>query len=250
MDTRRDAYLGGKVHITQPATGYRAGIDPVILAAACPARPGHHVLDLGCGVGTAGLCLQARVPGVQLWGLERQPSIAALARENACGTSMQIIEGDLSAMPEALRALSFDHVIANPPYFLRSRGAQGPDAAREHAMGEDTPLNDWVSAARKRLRPKGWLTMIHRAERLQDLMVALQDGFGSLQILPLLPRDGRKARLMVVQARKGGQGDLQLLAPEILHSGTQHLRDEDDYSPLFSSILRDGAGLKRLLEPH
>ena len=96
-----DGFLGGRLSLLQPARGYRAGVDPVFLAAATPARPGQSVLDLGCGVGTAALCLGARVPDLSLAGLERQPDYAALARENATrnGIPLTVIEGDLPARP-------------------------------------------------------------------------------------------------------------------------------------------------------
>ena len=116
-DLSRDAFLCGRLHLWQPRKGYRAATDPVLLAAACPARSGQSVLDLGCGVGAAALCLATRVPGLDLHGLELQESYASLARRNAAENAipMHIETGDLADMPAALR-LSFDHVIANPPY--------------------------------------------------------------------------------------------------------------------------------------
>ena len=117
-DWREDGFLGGRLRIAQPVRGYRAGADAVMLAAACPARPGESVLELGCGAGVALLCLGARVPGLALTGLELQPAYAALARRNAAanGIAARVAEGDLAHMPALLRGESFDHVIANPPY--------------------------------------------------------------------------------------------------------------------------------------
>jgi len=74
-----DAFLGGRLRLRQPAAGYRAAIDPVLLAAAVPAAAGDSVADLGCGVATAGLCLLARVPGARVSGLELQAPLADLA---------------------------------------------------------------------------------------------------------------------------------------------------------------------------
>ena len=78
-----DAFLGGRLSIMQPIRGYRAAADPVLLAAAVPARAGDAVLELGCGAGVASLCLGQRVPGLIQFGLELQPAYAALARRNA-----------------------------------------------------------------------------------------------------------------------------------------------------------------------
>ena len=156
--TTRDAFLGGRVVLRQPRNGYRAATDPVFLAAACPAKAGEHVLELGCGVGAAALCLATRVAGVQIIGVERQPDYAALARENAAvaGADLQIVQADLTALPADLRQMQFDHVIANPPYFGAGEGSRAKDAGREAANREDTPLADWIAVARARLKPGGW----------------------------------------------------------------------------------------------
>ncbi|MWD26419.1 methyltransferase, partial [Aquicoccus sp. SCR17] len=145
----RNAFLGGRLSIAQPVAGYRAGVDPVLLAAACPARRGDSVLELGCGAGVAVLCLGSRVPGLDLSGLELQPAYAALARENAArnGIALAVEEGDLARMPAPLKARSFDQVIANPPYFDRAAGTRAADPGRDTALGEATPLAEWLRAA-------------------------------------------------------------------------------------------------------
>ncbi|MGH1355198.1 MAG: tRNA1(Val) (adenine(37)-N6)-methyltransferase [Thalassovita sp.] len=240
-----DAFLGGRLVLAQPRKGYRAGVDPVLLAASLPAVAGQRVLDLGCGVGAAGLCLAARVPGVQVWGLEVQAEYAALARENAAamGGAMQVVSGDLAAMPAALREMQFDHVIANPPYFLRGASVGAPDAGRERAMGEATPLADWVRVAAKRVAQGGYVTFIQRAERLPELMGLMQAHLGSLQLLPLIPRVGREAQLVLLRGRKGGRADFRLFAGLEMHQGAVHEGDFEDYSPLMREILRNGAAL-------
>ncbi len=240
----RDSYLGGRLSILQPATGYRAGVDPVLLAAACPARPSDSVLELGCGVGTASLCLATRVPGVQITAVERQPEMAELARRNATesGVPMCVVTADLSKLPSDLRQQSFAHVIANPPYFLRESSSPSSHAAREMAMGEQTPLADWLSVATRRLASKGWLTLIHRPDRLADILGGL-GGLGSIQVQPLVARVGRDANLVVVRARKGGRAALRLHAPIVLHEGVRHVVDGDDYAPDISAVLRAAAAL-------
>ena len=244
QDLTRDAFLGGRLHIWQPRKGYRAGVDPVILAAAVPAGPGQSVLELGCGAGTALLCLHVRVSGLDLTGLELQPGYADLARRNAAGNgaALRIVTGDLSAMPPDLRARSFDHVIANPPYYRRG-GTASPDTGREAALAETASLRVWIDAAVRRLAPKGALTVIQRADRLPDLLAACDGRLGTMRLLPLTPRTGRPAELVVLRARKGGKGGFRILAPLVLHDGQSHLRDGDDYSPQARSVLRDGAAL-------
>ncbi len=238
-----DKFLGGDVMLFQPRDGYRAGVDPVFLAASIAAHAGESVLELGCGVGAAALCLGRRVPGLRLVGVERMTEYADLAEKNAFENSIQldVYGSDLEHMPAAVKEESFDHVIMNPPYHLRDRGTAAPNPAREAALGEDTPLKTWIDAATKRLKPKGFMTMIQKAERLPEVLNAMDDRLGSVMVKPLCPREGRAAVLVLVQARKGGRGAFRLATPLILHDGVEHVGDRESYRPEVSAILRDGA---------
>ncbi|MCC5975290.1 MAG: methyltransferase [Rubellimicrobium sp.] len=242
-----DAFLGGRLRLLQPRTGYRAGNDPVILAAAVDAAAGQSVLELGLGVGVAALSLAARVPGLKVTGVELQPAYAALARRNAerNALALRVIEADLAALPPDLRQESFDHVMMNPPYFDRSRGTGAQDPGRDIALGGSTPLALWIEVAARRLRPRGWLTLIQRAERLPEVLAVLrarpESRLGSVQLRPLAARVDRDAQLFILRARKEGRAAFRLLAPLVMHRGDRHLRDEDDFTELFRSILRDGA---------
>jgi tRNA1(Val) A37 N6-methylase TrmN6 len=239
-DLTEDAFLGGKVQLLQPKIGYRAGVDPVFLAASVNASAGQSVLDLGCGVGAAALCLGARVSGVKLTGVERQSEYAELARRNG----LETVCADLSDLPDVIRQKQFDHVIANPPYFDRNSSVAARDLGREGALGEDTPLLVWMKVAAKRLKPRGYVHFIHRIERLPDLMAAVPSDLGSVQVLPLAPRVGRKAELVILRARKDGRAAFELFSPRILHRGERHERDGDSYMPEIKAVLRDGAALK------
>ena len=239
-----DGFLGQRLRILQPRRGYRAATDPVFLAAAVPARSGESVLELGCGAGVAGLCLGARVPGLSLSALERQPGYAALARMNALrnGIDLTVVEGDLAAMPGDLRR-PFDHVIANPPYLAAGDGTAATDAGREAALREDTPLAVWIDAATRRLAPGGWLTLIHLAARLPDLLAALDRRLGALSVLSLAPRPERDASRVILRARKGGRAAFRLLAPMVLHDGAAHDTDRDSFTAEVRAVLRDAADL-------
>ena len=241
----RDGFLGGRLTIVQPAAGYRAGVDSVLLAAAVPAAAGDSVLELGCGAGTALLCLGRRVAGLDLCGVELQPAYAQLARDNAAaaGLPVRIAAADIAALPGWLKARRFDQVVANPPYFDRRRSVPAPGPAREAALGAALPLADWVEAATRRLAPGGQLTMIQRADRLPELLSAVDRRVGSSEILPLVPRAGRAARAVILRARKGGRADFRLLAPLVLHRGAAHGAADDAYAPEVERALRDGAAL-------
>ena len=238
-----DKFLNGRLRLLQPLKGYRAATDPVLLAAACPAEAGQSVLDLGCGVGAAVLAVGLRVPGLQLAGLELQPAYADLARRNAArnGIAVEVHDGDLTRMPKDLR-LDFDHVIANPPYYPPG-GTPSPIAARARAMQVETPLSDWVSAATRRLRPGGWLTLICGTDGLPLVLSAMGAKLGSATVLPLAARERRPALRILLQTRKGGRAAFRLLAPLVLHQGPAHDGDRESYTPEANAILRDGADL-------
>ncbi|WP_193140648.1 MULTISPECIES: tRNA1(Val) (adenine(37)-N6)-methyltransferase [unclassified Meridianimarinicoccus] len=244
-DLTRDLLLGGRVVIWQPRKGFRAGVDAVLLAAAVPARPGQSVLELGCGVGTASLCLATRVPDLAVFGVELQPAYADLARRNATetGVDLTVATADIAALPADLRNRSFDHVLANPPYYQRSQGPASEDAGRDIALAGDTPLAAWVEAATRRLTPGGCLTMIQQADRLPDLLAALDRRLGAVEVLPLAPREGRPAHLVLLRAIKGRRTPFSLRAPLVLHAGPRHLSDAEDYRAEVADVFRNVAPL-------
>lgn len=243
-DIVEDGFLEGRVRIRQPARGYRAATDPVLLAAAVPARPGDAVLDLGCGAGTAALCLAARVEGLELHGLELQPDYARLARENAAlnGRALAVHEGDLRAVPAALRSRSFGAVMLNPPFHAPT-DIGSPDPGRDLANRRaDATLFDWIAAALARTRPGGVVVAIMRIEGLPEILAALADR-ASAAVLPLAARTGRDAKRVIVRARKGARTPFRLAAPLVLHAGAAHDRDGDDHTPQARAILCGAAAL-------
>lgn len=239
-----DAYLGGRVHLAQPLYGYRAGIDPVLLAASVTAQPEQRVLELGCGAGAALLCLAERVPGLCLTGIERQEAYAALAARNAeaNGVSARIITADLVALPAELRQERFDHILANPPYYRRGARSAAQDEGREAAMGEVTPL---AAGSRSPRAARADGAVAHdppgRTAAGYPVGAAGPVGIGGAETTG--PRAGRSARLVLVRARKGGRAGFQLHAPLILHAGARHIADGEDYTGTVRAILRNGAPL-------
>lgn len=241
----RDGFLGGRLQLLQPVRGYRAATDPVLLAAFTPARPGERVLDLGCGAGTASLCLAARVAGLDLHGIELQPAYARLARRNATDNcvALTVHDGDLTRPPAALKALVFDQVLTNPPFHAGGAVTPPADLGRDQAHREQVPLGDWIAAGLRRLRPGGHLTLIHRAERLAEILAALDGPAGAIEILPVAPRAGRPAGRILVRARKARAAPLILHSPLTVHRGSSHSRDASDYTEIVEKLLRGAADL-------
>lgn len=239
----RDKFLGGRVHAWQPRKGYRAGVDAVFLASAVPAEPGQTALELGCGAGVASLCLSTRVPGVSITGIELQETYAALAARNATENSAEIdvIQADILAMPARLRQTTFDHVFFNPPYFDRRNSVPADDPGRETAFGENAPLSKWFDVAIRRLSRRGTLTVIQRADRLPEILRALDDRVGGTEVLPLASRIGRSAKLVMLRTVKGGKAPFSILPPAVLHDGPRHLFDGNDYVAAIENVLRRGS---------
>ena len=236
-----DTLLGGRVTLRQPAGGYRAAIDPVLLAAATPAVAGK-VLDAGTGVGAAAMCYAFRTPGAHVTGLEIQPKMAAIARENAHRNSfearVEIITGDLLHPPAGMAPGGFDHVMANPPYLPAGRGAPPPDPSKAKAMVEgEADLKAWIEFCLQMVAPKGSVTMVHRADRLDEILALLRERAGGIIVFPLWPGQGRPAKRVIIRARRGVQAPLQLAAGLTLHG-----RD-GAYTEAALAVLRDGAAL-------
>jgi tRNA1(Val) A37 N6-methylase TrmN6 len=240
--TSDDTLLGGRVKLRQPVDGYRVAIDPVLLAAAVSARAQDRVLDLGCGTGAASLCLAARVPECRVVGLERDPDVARLAAENIArnefGERLSVIEGDLLAPPAALAPGGFTQVMANPPFLEATRASASPIAARAAAAVEgEATLTDWIDFGLAMLGDKGTLTMIHRADRLGDLLAALDGRAGGVIVFPLWPGEGKPAKRILLHAKKGSA------APMILAQGLVLHRADGRNSEAAEAILRHGAAL-------
>lgn len=242
-DITEDSLLGGRVTLRQPAKGYRAAIDPVLLAAAIPATDGENVLDVGSGVGAASLCLAARVAGCRLFGVEILRDLVRLAVDNAALNGFEdridMMVGDLTRPPPRLAAGSFHHVMTNPPFIEAGRAEPSPHGVKAKAtMESSSDLAAWIDFCIKMVRYKGTITLIHRADRLHELLGCLGGRTGSLIVYPLWPTaaGGRPAKRVIVQAVKGGAGPLRLSPGLALHA-------DGGYAPEAEAVLRHGAGL-------
>ncbi len=239
--TTEDRLLGGRVVLTQPKQGYRAAIDPVLLAASISTGPGEQVLDAGCGTGAAALCLAARAVKCTLSGVELNPELATLARMNVAANGMEdritISNGSIAGFAKAHRG-EFAQVMANPPFYETARHTSSPHATKASAHLEvSLDLAGWIRAASTALGRGGRLTLIHRADRLSAILAALEGRFGAVLIFPLWPRAGVEAGRVIVSAIKGRRTLPRVLAGLVLH------RADGAYTDQTQAILRDAAPL-------
>ncbi|MEQ1900935.1 MAG: methyltransferase [Devosia sp.] len=236
-----DAFLGGRLTIAQPQKGFRAGLDSVLLGAAV--SPGSTgLLDLGAGVGTAGMVALATNPGLHAalveFDLEMLVHLRSNIAANGLAAQARAIELDLTLPAGARTAagLEPDHytsVIANPPFYEQGQGS-APSKARAAARHMPAKALDlWVKTAASHAAPGGEIIFIHLAERLGPLLTAFEARFGAVTVLPLTPRPGGDAHRVLIRAIKGSRAPLTLLASRPLH-----LPEGRAFQPDFEVIFR------------
>ena len=242
MTVTEDRILGERLRLRQPRDGYRAGVDAALLAAACDAGAGERVLDAGCGVGATLLAAAFRRPGARFTGMERDAGALALARENIAlndlADRVEARAGDVGAPFAKLGLKPFDAVMANPPFFDDAARLRGPSLAKQGAWIADDGLAGWIGFLVKAAREGGAITVIHRADRLADLLSLLGPKAGSFQIRAVHPFGDAAAKRVLVRAVKTGKAPLRLLPPLVLHDrgGAKHTDEAE-------AILRGNAAL-------
>lgn len=243
LGVTRNHLLGGRVRLLQPEKGYRVAIDPVLLAAAVDASPGQTVLDVGCGTGAAALCLATRLRGISVVGIDVQDELVELARANAEANGLAdrvtFLGGDIHDPPIELAPNSFDQVMTNPPFGVPGRERIPPDASKARASVEDAMgLEGWLRFCLRILRPKGRVTLVHRADRLDEILAALRREAGEIVVFPLWPGPPTApAKRVIIRARKAVRGPLRIAPGLVLHGS------KGAYTPEAEAVLRHGEAL-------
>ena len=229
--------LGGRIKLRQYQTGYQVATDSILLASSVTPMLGRHILELGSGVGAVSLCLAWREPELQLTGYEINGNLVELAnfnaRENKIAERVYFKQQDVCRMESDEK---FDQVMMNPPFHAANH-SQSKDHARKLAFSL-AEISPWCHAAANHLHPRGFLTMIFRADGLAALLVSLSAYFGSFRILPVQPRLNTPAKRIIIRARLGGKSPLILMPPLILHQENSH-----QYRPEIDVILRGHKGI-------
>jgi tRNA1(Val) A37 N6-methylase TrmN6 len=241
-EATEDRLLDGRVRLLQPAKGYRAGMDAALLAAACDALAGERVLDVGCGPGAVLMQAAARRPQARFWGVERDREALELARRgvalNGMSERVEVLGGDVAQGFTALKLRPFDAVLSNPPFFDDATRLRGPDPTRRGAYLADDGLEAWIAFLSKAVREGGSITLIHRADRLADILALLSAKSGGIRIRPVHPFADAPAKRVLVRAVKTGKAPLELLPPLVLHD-----RSGGKHTPEAEAILRGEAAL-------
>lgn len=250
--TTVDQLLGGLIEIEQPKRGWhRAGLDALFLAASVPEHAGGLVVDLGAGVGTAGMAAAARVPGIEVMLVEREPVALDLARANlgrpanaAFAGRCRVVAADISQSMSAREAAGLSreiaaHVLINPPFWPPKSVRRSPSESRAgaHVLGPGG-LEDWARAAVSLLEPRGRLSIIYKGDGLGELLPVLADRVGEISIFPLFPRAGVAAHRLIVSGVKGSRAAPRLLPGMVLHPG-----GTGRYLPEPDAILKGERGL-------
>lgn len=220
-DITEDRILDGRVALRQSRHGYRAGMDAVLLAASIHAKEGSSLVEFGCGPGAAMLCAAHRLTGSTFTGIEIDNDAARIARDNVEANGMsdriRVIPSDIVDWTPGDRP---QEIFFNPPFFDDPDSLRAPRPEKTRAwISGDTPLDTWIQTAARALAPKGGLTLIHRADKLPEIMAALSTRFGSIAIKPVHPFANKAAKRVIIRARLGGKSPMILLPALILHDG-------------------------------
>lgn len=243
--------LDHKVRLLQPERGFRTSMDAVLLAAACPAKGSERVLDLGCGIGSAALCLLWREPDLRMSGLDLQQAYIDLAVENCALNKRQVTLhcADMMHFRVSEPAQRFDHIICNPPFYDASAHTPSPidaiAAARGH-QDQEVTLQHWTDCALQNLQPRGSITLIHAAQKLDKIIMALGKKFGATDIIPIYTIQGEPAKRVIVRSYKDRHGPCRLLPPVTLKDvqgvDTVHARSLLRSGHSFDTLYADFAG--------
>jgi tRNA1(Val) A37 N6-methylase TrmN6 len=249
-DVTCDEFLGGRFRAFQPASGPRSAMDALFLAAACPVEGGQgaNVLEAGAGCGVVSLAIAVRAADASFTGIEVNPVLVALARRNAAlnqvDDRMRIIDGDVTDppglfTPQALAANSYSHVLANPPFYILGKGRKKKNAAAQRAhMFAPGELAAWIKFLANCAKPKGSLTLIHRADALPELLRLLERRFGAVVVYPLFPRQGTAAIRVLIHGVKGSRAPMKLMRGMVLHDAAGR------YTAAAEAVLRFGERLE------
>lgn len=243
MNTKlsQEDFLNGRLKIFQPQQGFKAGSDTVLLAASVPHTQKGKVLDVGCGVGTASLCLAFRNKAVEIDGIELHQEMVDLAekniKENGFQEQITVYQSNILDKPSVLEPNSYDLVLTNPPYF-EQKGTMMDESRISARMKRDFSIADWIKQCLRMLKPRGYIHLIYPTDQLDQVLHGLAGKAGGILIYPLWPKAGSESKRVIIMARKGVKSPARILPGRVLHEDVA-----GDYTENARAVLRDGKGL-------
>ena len=209
----------------------------MLLAHFFTPLPHENIIDFGTGCGVIPLILAYRWPGLSVTGLEVQPALAELARQNVAANELidliKIVEGDVRDVGKYFEGISFDRVVCNPPY--RPLGAARPNPDPEQAVARHeimASLPDVITAVVWLLVDGGKVDLIYPEERSGEVLEALrQKGLAPRRLQKIYSYPDGPCRLFLVEGVKGGREKLEVLPPFYVQRGP-----EGGYTPEMAGL--------------
>ena len=221
FDTTKNKILNGNLTIYQPKNGFRIGLDSILLGASV----GHfnNCIELGSGVGAVTLFLAKRFPKSKIVGIEKNSDLIDLAKKNVSLNNFDNLKIEYFCEDiKNIKSLSqlnnsFDRVVMNPPYFDGNTVLKSTNKMSSQAKYENE-INKWFEAAYRKLKPRGYLNFIFRAEYLNIVINCMKDKWGDIKVYPLWPKVDKYSKLLLIQAKKNAKTGVNLLPGLVLHN--------------------------------
>lgn len=206
------------LYIKQDTTAFCFGTDAVLLANFAEPKKNADILDIGTGNGIIPILLSAKTTAKKITGLEIQKHSADLAKENMemnkLTSLIEIIEGDIKD-ENVLPSAEFDYITCNPPYKKVGSGLENPESTLAIARHEiKCTLDDIIKASSRLLKSKGKLAMVHKPERLAEIIYTMKKyRIEAKRMLLVYPRENEKPCLVLIEGVKDGGAELSALPP-------------------------------------
>jgi len=213
-----DLQLNG-LKLIQDPEAFCFGVDAVLLSDFADVKKGHRVLDIGTGTGIIPILLAGKTQAAAVVGLEIQETVAEMASRsvslNGLGNRVEILCGDVREYSRYFGKSSFDVVVSNPPYTNKGCGLVNPHDSKAVSRHEILcTLEDVVGAAGALLAPGGQLAMVHRPERLADIVCCMRNcGIEPKYLRMVHPKPFKKPSMILIKGSRGGKPELKVMEP-------------------------------------
>jgi len=218
--------------IIQKSHSFRYGVDSVLLADFADIKQRHSVIDLGTGTGVIPILIYSRKKRTEITAVEIQKDMADMAERsiklNGLEKSIKVLCMDLRDTPKILGKAGYDCVVTNPPYVKKECGINNPSETKAIARFEIMcSLEEVLMTARELLKPGGKLFMVHRTDRLADIIYEMRNnGIEPKRIRFVHPSIGKRPNLLLIEGARGGKKELKFMDPLYIHDSNGEYTEE------------------------